>query len=362
VRTYYRNLMKSMLMLGFFLPFVPMVLVSGFISYQFYRAHTASFRVQPETAPEDLYAFDRAMGRASAAVLVAGGLIAANALSLARKTVRRIQLADQKKERMAEQMYQTGKLASIGELAAGIAHEINNPVAIMVEEAGWIGDLLRDDVPHTHPERREIERAVSQIQTQGKRCQEITLKLLSFARKTDFDLAEIQLPALVDDVVHISSKRAQNSGVHITTQIQEDLPTVILPLGELQQVLINLINNALDAMEGSGGTLTISVKTGGGDLRIAVSDTGPGIPKDDLQRIFDPFFTTKPVGKGTGLGLSICYGIVNRIGGDLTVRSTRGKSTTFEISVPLSECGAGGASLSPTAEHGDTDQSGSRDA
>ena len=114
---YYRNLMKSMLMLGFLLPFIPMVLVSGFISYQFYRAHTASFRELPGVASVDGAHLDRAVLLASVAVLVAGGLIAANAFSLARKTVRTIQAADRKKERMAEQMYQTGKLAAIGELA-----------------------------------------------------------------------------------------------------------------------------------------------------------------------------------------------------------------------------------------------------
>mgnify|MGYP001829025315 FL=1 len=242
---YYRTLMKNMLILGFLLPFIPMVLVSGFISYQFYRAHTESSRVHSELAPPDLTAFNRALGRASAAVLVAGGLIAANAFSLARKTVRSIQLADRRKERVAEQMYQTGKLAAIGELAAGVAHEINNPVAIMVEEAGWIVDLLQDDALEGHPERGEVARAARQIQTQGKRCQQITHKLLSFARETDFDLAEIRLPMLVDDVVQMLSKRAQRSDVRISTYLQEDLPTVTLPLGELQQVLINLVNNCL---------------------------------------------------------------------------------------------------------------------
>jgi two-component system NtrC family sensor kinase len=354
--------MKNMLILGFFLPFIPMVLVSGFISYQFYRAHPASHRAQSELTPADQSSLNRALGRASAAVLVAGGLIAANAYSLARKTVRNIRLADEKKERMAEQMHQTGKMAAIGELAAGVAHEINNPVAIMVEEAGWIADLLQDDALEGHPERGEVARAARQIQTQGKRCQQITHKLLSFARETDFDLAEIRLPTLVDDVVQIALKRAQHSGVRISTHIQEDLPTVTLPLGELQQVLINLINNALDAMEVCGGTLTIAVAADGDVLQIAVSDTGQGISKADLQLIFDPFFTTKPVGKGTGLGLSICYGIVNRIGGDLTVRSTLGQGTTFEISIPLQGIAVGGPDRLSTADGGGTQPRDSHDA
>jgi two-component system NtrC family sensor kinase len=332
---YYRTLLRSMLMLGFLLPFIPMVLVSGFISYQFYRAHTASFQELTGVAPIDGAHLERALLLASVAVLVAGGLIAVNAIGLARKTVRTIQAADRKKERMAEQMYQTGKLAAIGELAAGVAHEINNPVAIMVEEAGWIGDLLQGDALESHPDRPEIERAARQIQAQGKRCKEITHKLLSFARETHFSFTEVDLPALIADVVQISAKRAEYAGVSIRTDVQSDLSAVLLPQTELQQVLFNLVNNALDVMEGSGGTLTISATREDGTLRIAVADTGPGIPKEDQQKIFDPFFTTKPVGKGTGLGLSICYGIVTRIGGDIRVHSAPGRGATFVVSLPL---------------------------
>ncbi len=347
---YYRNLMKSMLMLGFLLPFIPMVLVSGFISYQFYRAHPASHRAQPMTTQADQSSLNRAVGRASAAVLVAGGLIAANAYSLARKTVRRIQLADQKKERMAEQMYQTGKLAAIGELAAGVAHEINNPVAVMIAEAGWIGDMLQDDALDNHPERSEIQRATRQIQAQGKRCKEITHKLLSFARETHFTFTDFPLSELIDDVVQIAAKRAEYGDVHINTRIQDDLPPVRLPRTEVEQVLVNLVNNALDVMESSGGTLSITVTADDRNLQIAVADTGVGIPKEDQQRIFDPFFTTKPVGKGTGLGLSICYGIVRRIGGDIGVRSVPGRGATFVITLPLAKITATASHVSSPAD------------
>jgi two-component system NtrC family sensor kinase len=331
-----------MLTLGFLLPFIPMVLVSGFITYQFHRAHTASFQELPGVTPIDGAHLDRAVLSASIAVLVAGGLIAANAFSLARKTVRTIQAADRKKERTAEQMYQTGKLAAIGELAAGVAHEINTPLAIMIEEAGWIGDLLQGDSLQSHPDRPEIERAVRKIQTEGKRCKEITHKLLSFARETHFSFVEIDLHALIADVVQIAAKRAEYADVVIRTEIQDDLPRALLPQTELQQVLFNLVNNALDVMESSGGTLTLSVAAEGETLRIAVADSGPGIPKEDQQKIFDPFFTTKPVGKGTGLGLSICYGIVKRIGGEIKVHSAPDRGATFEVSLPL-ERGSGDA-------------------
>jgi two-component system NtrC family sensor kinase len=341
--------MKSMLMLGFLLPFIPMVLVSGFISYQFYRAHTASFRELPGVAAIDGAYLERAMVLASVAVLVAGGLIAVNAIGLARKTVRTIQAADRKKEREAEQMYQTGKLAAIGELAAGVAHEINTPLAIMIEEAGWIGDLLQGDAMKSQLDRSEIDRAARKIQSEGKRCKEITHNLLSFARETHFSFTEVDLPALIADVVQISSKRAEYADVAIRTDVQDDLPQVLLPQTELQQVLFNLVNNALDVMEGSGGTLTISATANEETLRIAVADTGPGIPKEDQRKIFDPFFTTKPVGKGTGLGLSICYGIVTRIGGGIRVLSTPGQGATFVVSLPLTG-GSGDTTGAPSSD------------
>jgi two-component system NtrC family sensor kinase len=123
--------------------------------------------------------------------------------------------------------------------------------------------------------------------------------------------------------------------VEIRTDFQENLQTLRVSTSELQQVFFNLINNAIDAMDHNGGTLTISSRQRDDDLFIAVSDTGKGIPEADLDRIFDPFYTTKPVGKGTGLGLSICYGIIEKLGGKLEVESTVGKGTTFSITIPL---------------------------
>jgi two-component system NtrC family sensor kinase len=129
--------------------------------------------------------------------------------------------------------------------------------------------------------------------------------------------------------------------VEIQTDFQQDLPSLRVSTSELQQVFFNLMNNAIDAMDNDGGTLTISSRQKANDLVITVSDTGKGIPEANLDRIFDPFFTTKPVGKGTGLGLSICYGIIEKMSGRLEVESTIGKGTTFLISIPLQSDAAG---------------------
>jgi two-component system NtrC family sensor kinase len=269
-------------------------------------------------------------------IIVLGGLASvAVAFFLARKTVSAIAKAEHHTQMMSRQMAETGKLASVGELAAGIAHEINNPVAIMVEEAGWIGDILEDDDWGTPENLQEFRRALQQIKTQGDRCKQITQKLLSFARKTDERTQEVDPYALVEETVAVSAQRAKYANVEISTVLQPGLPTIHASLSELQQVLLNLINNALDAMEKTGGTLEIAVKHLAGDLWIHVSDSGPGIPAANLERIFDPFFTTKPVGKGTGLGLSICYGIVTRMGGEIDAISEIGSGTEFRIRLPI---------------------------
>ena len=276
-------------------------------------------------------------------IILFGGLgIVAASLFLSKRLVNRISQADtekeqalRKKDMMSQQVIETGKLASVGELAAGIAHEINNPVAIMIEEAGWIEDLLEDEDLSKSENEKELYRALSQIKTQGRRCKEITHKLLSFARKTDSRIVEVSVPDLLAEIAYLSSQRAKYSNVEIVTNFEENVPPIPASETEMQQVFMNLVNNALDAMEKTGGTITLDAKRTDNDIIITVSDNGPGIAEANLPRVFDPFYTTKPVGKGTGLGLSICYGIIKKIGGDIHVRSTKGEGTAFEIRFPV---------------------------
>jgi two-component system NtrC family sensor kinase len=271
-------------------------------------------------------------------ILVFGGFgISAMAFLLSRKMVAYIKKADQGKEMMNEQVIEAGKLASVGELASGIAHEINNPIAIMVEEAGWIGDLLDEEDLVQCQNLEEFRRALNQIKTQGSRCKEITHKLLSFARKTDSKVREVLINEIIEEIVSISEQRAKYSNVKIVIHLDPDIPIVGASPSEMQQVLLNLINNAIDAIGSGGGTIEIITRRNGEFVTIDVADTGQGIPQTVMNRIFDPFFTTKPVGKGTGLGLSICYGIIKKIGGDITLNSSVGMGTTFHIHLPVSK-------------------------
>lgn len=256
------------------------------------------------------------------------------ALIVSGRMVKRIAELDREKEIMNKQVIETGKLASVGELAAGIAHEINNPVAIMVEEAGWIQDLLDEGIDK-EGNLEEFRQALKQIENQGRRCKDITHKLLSFARKTDSRIQTAQLNDIITEVVELLSQKSKFANVEVDVRLEPDLPTILASVTEMQQVFMNILHNALDAMESTGGKIVITSETDAGEVRISIADTGPGIPESSLERLFDPFFTTKPVGKGTGLGLSICYGIINKMGGRIDVESQMGKGTTFHVVLPV---------------------------
>ncbi|MDC0336385.1 ATP-binding protein [Pseudodesulfovibrio sp.] len=284
-------------------------------------------------------------------VLLLGGIaITIMAYLMSRRMARKVERADQEKEMMNEQVIEAGKLASVGELAAGIAHEINNPVAIMVEEAGWIQDLL-DEGLHVGDNERETQRALGQIRNQGVRCKEITHKLLSFARKIDPTVEYLCINEMMHDMAEFCEQRAKYANVIIETSLADGLPQVEASSSEMQQVLLNLINNAIDAMDPGGGNLDILTRTGRDNtVVISIADTGCGIPKANLQRIFDPFFTTKPVGKGTGLGLSIIYGIINKMDGEISVKSVVDQGTTFTIRLPAAKNGSGACGINGMSE------------
>jgi two-component system NtrC family sensor kinase len=249
------------------------------------------------------------------------------------KVINYLSEADREKEMMNRQIIETGKLASVGRLAAGTAHEINNPVAIMVQEAGWVEDLLKEEEFQKGKNLEEIKRALKEIGIQGKRCKEITHKLLSFARKTDMQIQNVQINEIVEEVVSISNK-ASYTGISINTYLDQTIPIIYGSQTEIQQVLMNLINNALYALKKDGGKIDITTRLEEQNVLVIVEDNGPGIPEANLDRIFDPFFTTKPVGEGNGLGLSICFGIIQKMGGKIDVRSAVDMGTRFDIRFP----------------------------
>ena len=233
------------------------------------------------------------------------------------------------------QLGHAAKLASVGELAAGIAHEINNPLASINEEAGLMKDLM-DPAFGTPVEPHELVHYLDSIQESVFRCRDITRKLLGFVRKTDIELKEQDIHKLIDEVVDgLLGHEMVVSNIEVTRDYGEDVPKLVTDGNQLEQVLLNILNNALDAMEDEPGKIAIVTRRTDDKVRINLSDTGKGMNREQLEHIFVPFYTTKEVGKGTGLGLSVSYGIVRDLGGEIEVQSSPGQGSTFTLVLPI---------------------------
>ncbi|MBA2882723.1 PAS domain S-box-containing protein [Desulfosalsimonas propionicica] len=236
------------------------------------------------------------------------------------------------KRRMEKYLAQTEKLASIGQLASGVAHEINNPLGVIRCYANLIAKSRAEDA--------QVVEDLQIIRKHTDQCKSVVEALLNFARVSEPRKAAADVRACLEEVLSVLEVQFQKSRIEIRRCFADDLPHVTLDAAKIKQVFMNLLINARQAMENKG-SLTVSVQSEPDKnmLSIAISDTGAGISDLHIDRIFDPFFTTKGPGKGTGLGLSVSYGIVKQHGGDIVVESAPGNGTTFTIFLPLDEDG-----------------------
>jgi len=248
--------------------------------------------------------------------------------------VNSIYQADQKRLASLHQVEYANKMASIGRLSAGVAHEINNPLAIINEKAGLIKDLFTFRQEYAGDQR--LIGLVESIIASVERCATITRQMLNFARNIQVNVQKLSLKQVVADVLEFQTKEAGYRSITINVDIPEEIPEFFSDRGKLQQVFINLVNNAFAAMK-DGGRLDIKsrLSVDGTQIVTTVSDTGCGIPVENIKKIFEPFFTTKSGSGGTGLGLSITYGLVKEIGGSIDIESIVDKGTTFIITLPL---------------------------
>ena len=227
----------------------------------------------------------------------------------------------------------SSKMASIGQLAAGVAHEINNPLAIINEKAGLLQDLFTFLEEYKNDTR--ITSTVASIIDAVERAGIITHRLLGFARKTDSSVQAINVNETVQEVLGFVQKEAEYKSIHINVHIPQHLPEIITDRGKLQQILINLVNNAIAALD-EDGTLTIRARNNfqNENIEIVVQDNGCGISREHQKKIFEPFFTTKTKIGGTGLGLALTYGLIRDLHGTLELESSAGVGTTFTITLP----------------------------
>lgn len=234
-----------------------------------------------------------------------------------------------------KQLEHAAKLASVGELAAGIAHEINNPLAIISEASGLLRDLM-DPKFLANYTQDDLSELLDEIHDAVFRCRDITRKLLGFVRQTEIKLAPHSVNKLLDDVLDgFLAREMETSNIDLIRNFEHDLPLITTDINQLEQVFLNLVKNAIDAMGGGPGRLVVNTSQINSLIYISFADTGAGIDNADLGQIFLPFYTTKEVGKGTGLGLSVSYGIIKSLNGKIEVDSKIGKGTTFTIILPI---------------------------
>ena len=254
-----------------------------------------------------------------------------NLTRLAAATERELHEAKIRQEhrQMEEQLSIMERLASIGQLASGVAHELNNPLTGIV---GFSQLLLEKDIPDDIKEDIEI------IHREAQRTSAVVKNLLTFARKRASEKQLVDINGIVEKTLELRAYEQKVSNIQINTQFAPDLPQIMADYFQLQQVFLDIIINAEHSMieVHNGGTLTITTERVGGVIKASFADDGLGIPKENLRHMFEPFFTTKEVGEGIGLGLSVCHGIITEHGGEIYAESELGQGATFVVELPVS--------------------------
>lgn len=237
------------------------------------------------------------------------------------------------KTRIEQQMIATERLAALGTLAAGVAHEINNPLAIINEAAGFMRVLLNKQPPAGMPNKEKFEKALEKIENSVKRARAITHQLLGSVRKAEPVLAQIDMAELVNETMGLVANEAKSKQISITLHPDAGLRAIWIDPNQVRQILINLLSNAIHATP-ENGRVSIFLERAADGIRIVVEDSGMGIPRENLEKIFEPFFSTKSPGKGTGLGLFVTREIIEKLNGTIAVSSRVGKGSRFTVQIP----------------------------
>ena len=263
-------------------------------------------------------------------LIIVGGLISFTANRL----IGHAQTIAEKRDELQSQLVHASKLASVGELATGVAHEINNLLAIITATSGVVRDML-DPVFGLDFGFENINKELDTIDSAAFRARKITRQLLELGRKNTPHLVSCNINNTLDEVLSgLKEREFKVEDIEVHRDYKPDIPDILLDHDQIRQVFLNLINNAGDAISGPG-TVTITTRSDDKNVYVTITDTGDGIDPDKIDQVFNPFFTTKDTGKGTGLGLSVSLGIVEAMGGAIDVQSLKGSGSSFTVSLPI---------------------------
>lgn len=270
-------------------------------------------------------------------IVLAASLVVAVAVVLIRYLMKRLEHADYQRMKINNRMLEVEKMALIGRLAASVAHEINNPLQVIDDQAGWILDLLSEEEKNRSIHSAEYRSSAGKIRAHVKRARNITHKLLGFSRFSEDERVPTDVNDLINESVSFFESEADRHQITIRKNLEPGLQKVTTAPAQIQQVFINIINNAIDAI-GQNGVITINTRSGGnGSIIAEIADSGPGIRDEVMQKMFDPFFSTKKGGDNTGLGLSISLNMLQRLGGDINARNGRQGGSVFTVSIPAEQ-------------------------
>ncbi len=257
-------------------------------------------------------------------------------LMITRMIVVQQERSNREQAQLNEELIQSSKMAALGKLAAGVAHEVNNPLAVIREKAGWMRDLLEEEDVKASPNFQEFEDAVNKIEQHVERAGNVVHRMLGFARRMEPVCNDIYVNDVLKQTTAFLDNEIRFRNIELIWRLNTDIPTIQSDASQIQQVILNLFNNAIDALDRNGHiTVTTGYEPEHDMVSISIRDDGPGMDKEVQRRIFDPFFTTKKVGEGTGLGLSISYSIISKLGGSIRFESEVGQGTEFIILLPV---------------------------